>query len=362
MFPYIIVAFISCVSLFFAVYLKDNKSSGYHFFIAVALFPLVMLAAYRGQWVGTDTYTYLELWNNVEFRSFENKSILFSEPAFHLLEVITRYISKNTFFGHEVFLGSISILVCSLCLSSILKHANFKSFSWLLFILLGVYTFHFNGARQAIAIALFMFSLRFIINRNFILFILVVLLGFFFHKSMLVCLPFYFLYGKKLDYKQVLLIVVLSVLVAISITSIVEVASEYDARYKSYADGNSSGGGLVTVLFNSALLVWLWMSKRFCSIEDRIYDLSLLMMLIAVCIGWMSVILSLNPSGILRLSMYFTQFVIFSLPLSVMYYKRGGTRAFVLTSVLLVLFVYFYLTTTSFSGLAPYRLGVELYF
>ncbi|MCK8104714.1 EpsG family protein [Pseudoalteromonas sp. 2CM36K] len=361
MFPYFIVLIISVSSLAVGLWLKGNKQPGSNLFFFFALSPLIALAALRAEWVGTDTYTYLWFWNTFTTAYYDKSGLLFSEPLFAVLQHMTRFLADNTFLEQEVFLGAISLIVCALTFSAILTHSAYKVMSWTFFILLGFYTFHFNGARQAIAIALFLYSTKYILNGNLLKYLVLVLIGFLVHKTMLICFPLYFIFRKELNAKQVLLVVMGAVMVALSVTTLVDFASQYDQRYQSYAKSDFEGAGLVVVLFNTSLLMWLWVSKRLNAINDKLYDISLLAMLIAVCIGWVSVILSLNPSGILRLSVYFTQLSIFSLPMSVLYFKNAGTRSFVLLSVLTVAGLYFYLTTTSFSGLAPYKLGVDLH-
>ena len=362
MIPYLFVLMASVLSLSVALWLKENKQTGSSLFYFFALLPLVALAAFRGQWVGTDTFTYLGFWKNFSTNYYEMSNLLFSEPLFIVLQHVTRFLADNTFFGQEVFLGAISLIVCGLTFSTILTNSMHKVMSWTFFILLGLYTFHFIGARQAISVALFLYSTKYILNGNLLKYLALVLIGFLVHKTMLICLPLYFIFRKELNAKQLILVVVCAVVVALSVTSLVDFASQYDQRYQSYAKSDFEGGGVVAVLFNTSLLMWLWVSKRLNTINDKLYDISLLSMLIAVCIGWVSVILSLNPSGILRLSVYFTQFSIFSLPLSIIYYKNSTTRGFVLICVLAVASLYFYLTTTSFSGLTPYNSTFNLLF
>lgn len=360
MIPYLFVLMASVLSLSVALWLKGNKQVGSSLFYFFTLLPLVALAAFRGQWVGTDTSTYLGFWRDFSTSYYDMSNLLFSEPLFIVLQHVTRFLADNTFFGQEVFLGAISLIVCGLTFSAILTNSMHKVMTWTFFILLSFYTFHFNGARQAIAVALFLYSTKYILNGNLLKYLMLVLIGFLVHKTMLICFPLYFIFRKELNAKQVILVVMGAVVVALSVTSLVDFASQYDQRYQSYANKEAAGGGLVTVLFNTSLLMWLWVSKRLNSINDKLYDISLLAMLIAVCIGWVSVILSLNPSGILRLGVYFTQFSIFSIPMSIAYFKNSTTRGFVLLCVLTVAMLYFYLTTTSFSGLAPYKLGADL--
>jgi len=360
MFPYFLV--FSLTLIFFSVgnQTANNKQLGGRLFIAVALILLISFAAYRSSWVGTDTRTYLALWNDIQNSNF-NDGWLYSEPLFYWLQIVTRYIADNTFLGKEVFLGAISALVCILTFSAINQVSKNKVLSLFVFLFLGFYTFHFNGARQAIAMALFIYSIKYILTGNAKKYALIVFVGFLFHKTMLITVPFYFLFRLKFTPKIVALIVISTIVASFSITNIVDYASEFDVRYKSYASSDFTGG-IIQVLFFTFILIWLYIAKKVNRINEKLYDISLVSMLLSVCIGWMSVALSLNPSGILRLTGYFAQFMIFCLPISVLAFPRSNFRSLVLLAFVSLSILYFYLTTSNFSGLAPYSLDVDLLF
>lgn len=363
MLPYIIAFLISILLFYIYEELRKKNEVGRCYFLFLSGLILVLLSAFRADNVGTDTGTYLYLWRNVpdDISDILSRKNFFSEPLYVLLSFFTKKISDTFFSKSQAFhLFSIGFFVCVFYYSTICRHAKYKLLSVTVFLLLGFYTFHFNGARQAITVALFLYSIKYILNGSLLKYMALMVIGFLVHKSMLICLPLYFIFRKKLNTKQVLMVVICAVFVAFSVTTLVDFATQYDQRYQSYAKSDFEGGGLVAVLFNTSLFMWLWVSRRLNSINDKLYDISLLAMLIAVCIGWVSVILSLNPSGILRLSVYFTQFSIFSLPMSIVYFKNASTRSFVLFFILLVTGLYFYLTTVNFSGLYPYIVNKSL--
>lgn len=358
MIPYFFLLFIVLSSYGAAKYLQYTNRQGSIIFTSLALLLLTVFAAMRATHVGTDSHTYIGFFYSALDRGLE--LTLLSEPLFSLYNYLSRLLSIMLGTEHQLFFLGISFTVCYLYLNSIEKLSKYKVQSLLLFILLGFYTFHFNGARQAIAIALFLFSYRYIISGEAGKYCILIFIGFLIHKSILVMLPFYYFFRVGLTAKTVCLIVLATVFSALSMQVIVDLAASYDASYSSYADSKFSGSGLVTTLFFSAIFVWLWLSMRINGIKSKLHENSLLAMLVSVCIGWVSVALSLNPSGILRLIVYFTQFSIFALPISVMAFPTGIQRTVVAMVVYGILFAYFYLTTSSFSGLNPYRMSIDL--
>ncbi|MFA0284335.1 EpsG family protein [Vibrio sp. 10N.222.55.F12] len=358
MLPYFLLISVILCSYGTSKYLRYTSKQGSIIFTAIAVLSLIMFAALRAPHVGTDSRTYLAIWNYSIVDEFE--LTLFSEPLFLVYNYITKTIVVLFDLDYWLFFFGISSIVCYLYINSIERLSVYKTQSLLLFILLGFYTYHFNGARQAITIAVFLFAYRYIVSGEAKKYLFIIFIGFLVHKSIIIALPFYYFFRVGLTLKNITLIVLGSLFMALSVQSVVDVAASYDSRYSGYADPNFGGGGLTSVLFFSALLVWLWLSMRMNRIVSKLYENALLAMLVSVCIGWLSLALSLNPSGILRLIAYFTQFSILTLPISVMAFPAGIQRTVVAMSVYTVLFSYFYLNTSSFSGLSPYRMSVEL--
>ena len=73
------------------------------------------------------------------------------------------------------------------------KYSSIKWMSILLFISLGFYYTSFNMIRQFIAIAIVMLSYKYLIEKNFLKFFMIVLCASLFHMSALIFIPFYFI-------------------------------------------------------------------------------------------------------------------------------------------------------------------------
>lgn len=364
MLPYLYVLSFSFLTFFIYDKIKKNNQIGYCFFVFISFLSLLLLSSFRAYTVGSDTQTYLYFWNNNnDFSLLLDKSTLFSEFGFELISYLTNYISSQFFGGSNIpFFMFISSLVLILTYSSIIKYSQYKVLSLFCFLTLGFYTFHFNGARQAIAIAIFLFSLRYILSANLKKYLLCIFFGFLFHKSILICLPFYYFFRQPLTVKMVSIIIFSSVLMAFSITALVDFAAEFDQRYSGYAENDYESGGLVNAVFYITMLLWLFFIKRINKVNNIYYDISLLSMLIVSCVAVVSITLNLNPSGILRLVSYFSQFLIIAIPISLYSFKVGVERLLVTIVAIIFMFLYFYFTTTNFSNLTPYQFNQDLSF
>lgn len=60
------------------------------------------------------------------------------------------------------------------------------------------YSFGFNRIRQYLAISIFLYSFKFIENKNLKKYLLMIFIGSLFHKIILFCLPLYFILNLKL--------------------------------------------------------------------------------------------------------------------------------------------------------------------
>ncbi len=73
--------------------------------------------------------------------------------------------------------------------------------SMFIFLFSGFYNNSLNMMRQSIAIALFIFGIRFIIKRKFIQYITIIIIASLFHSTAILLLPVYFLYNKHISNK-----------------------------------------------------------------------------------------------------------------------------------------------------------------
>ena len=84
-----------------------------------------------------------------------------------------------------------------------------EDYKWSIIVLLfsGYFNLSLSMMRQSIALSMALLSLNFIKNRKFVLFLICILIGFCFHKSVVFFLPFYFLYNKRINPNMSLLII-----------------------------------------------------------------------------------------------------------------------------------------------------------
>jgi len=177
----------------FIIFLIGNKRNFVYEFISWVV--IYFLFAYRYN-VGTDFFTYSRIVTSIGKLSwgeiFSNFTI-FDEIGYVIFAKITYTIG-----GTKLFFGLSGLITFVLIYFSLKK--NFTKID--LITSLAVYIFYFyptsfNLVRQFLAISIFFYSVRFILNRNIIKYLLTIIISASFHKSAFFLIPIYFLYDKN---------------------------------------------------------------------------------------------------------------------------------------------------------------------
>ncbi len=114
-----------------------------------------------------------------------------TEPGFNWLARIVYFLS-----GYENYLLVFAIyafVTVALFLAAMYEQSDSFPLTFFLFMMLGYYFQSFSMVRYYLALAIALYSMKYVLRRQWGKFILLILLGALFHKSILVVLPLYFL-------------------------------------------------------------------------------------------------------------------------------------------------------------------------
>lgn len=192
---------------------ERNTLSVYHkkriFFIA--LIPVFVLIAFKAESVGTDTLTYYKSYESARdygMSSLEDSSFDRVEPGYKFLLYLLRLFKADAQF--------LSIIVASLVVYTLYKVIRENSINWSLalffFVTMGFFQFTMSGIRQTSAICFSMLSYRFIKKRKLLPFLLLILLGASFHKSVVLFIPMFYVANQAITKKKILAMFVLMLL------------------------------------------------------------------------------------------------------------------------------------------------------
>jgi len=146
-------------------------------------------------WRGYEISYYQANWSNIKY--------YMNEKMFYVLMIISRYIIPNFF----IFLIACKLSVFYIFYRFFKEYSPNVFISYFLYIpLFGLFLFIDNPLRYMIALGFVTLSYEYILNQNFLKFILYVILGALFHYTVLVFIPFYFL--KKINIHRALLSII----------------------------------------------------------------------------------------------------------------------------------------------------------
>ena len=340
-----------CLTISFKAKKSHNLLVFYTFLYLSALF-LILLSGLRSYSVGHDSGTYVQIFqSNIELNNVIERWNSANEAGFALLNYLAHYFSDNYI---AIFIFNAFIVTCCY-FYGVFKVSATPFLSIIILVLIGPFLFHLNGARQGIALSIFFISFIYIRDKNFTKYFISVMIGALFHKTILLTLPLYFLFTRKLNFKSYFIITLCFIFVLVIFDDLIAMATQVDDRYKTYGDEVKSAGGVLTSIFYLFLFCWFVICKKVNTIKNKIYDLALAIFFVGVLISLISFIMKLNPSGILRMSIYFTQFSALLIPISIFSFKNKNIKALLIFFFIVLMSLYFYLTTTNFSHLVPYR-------
>lgn len=251
----------------------------------------------------------------------------------------------------RTYIIMISIVTIILISYTIYRYsADFCLGIWI-FVALGYYSFGLTGIRQALAMAIVIYSCRYIWkDRNsFIKFGLCIVLAACFHATALAFLVVYPLRNSNLyKYWWMGIIVVITLFNGTMMEYVVNYMHFLPAQYKPYLDGTLNLTKINLSGFVIQLTIFLGCNIFFCLSGFTDYELKKMLniLLIGVCIQLAA---STMMGELFRVSMYFSVFATFAIPKALKHVKQDERR---LGNVIVygILLFYFCLSTSDFIG------------
>lgn len=176
------------------------RTTSSRLFVTLAAAVLILVAGLR--WgVGTDFFGYVRNYETYK-TSFLTDVRAFAEPGTKGIAWIVSHVRDDP----ALFMFTASAITIVLMLWTIARYSTALVMSYLLFIFVGSWHGSFNGVRQFLAAAIILSGHRFIVERKFVKYAVVVLLAASFHISALAMLALYLVSNKRLNRKLVALL------------------------------------------------------------------------------------------------------------------------------------------------------------
>lgn len=282
---------------------EDQKAMVTYFLIALGIF--VGLGDMLG---GYDRYIYGELfdrmadvthaggnpWLSYSFQFYG------SEFGYGTFCALLSYITGNRY----IFIFITTMVIYTLLIISLRQYVDNAPFAVVMFMGLWFF-FTFTYLRQVLGCTMMWLAVKYIIERNLKLFLLVWFIGFSFHNSCLLFLPMYFVPMKKLNRQKVIYIMVAALLIGLTPIPQGLFASygELDSERANVAGYNTDAGFRVAYLVEAVFFLYIIL-LHYNNISTKAKDIVMLNMALVFCailllfiksenggrIGWMFMI------------------------------------------------------------------------
>lgn len=343
MIPYIILYFF--ISFGFVVSLVDRTSSKY--FVLFNAFFCMCFAALRFD-VGLDYLAYHSYFNDLpEIRDAH------MEKGFELFAVFIRVVGGDSC----VMFGSIAAFIVSALTHFYNKSSKLPYLSFSIFVLTPLfYLVSINTVRQFIAIGFFAMAILNVFNKSSIRYLVLIIIGSIFHKSIIIMLPLFLLKNFK---PSIYLYFLMTLLYVIMLQSL-ELLVDFLGFSTVYLDSNyfNSGVDFKAYIFMLVFMFFYIYRRKVQKINKHSY-FYLHLFYLSVMILFTPLFTNLPSDPILRLGSYFT---IISIPImfadGIQVFSSKLVRNILKISLFVVLSIYFW-TSLSFEGkktkLVPYN-------
>ena len=349
MLPYF---YILIASLFIVWVYQKTKSLP--FFILLCLI-LTIFVGLRSTHVGTDSGGYARAFLSMGDYSnlLDAMYNISTEKGWNALNWLLYQICPRYCFYFIIigFLSTIGPLILIKNLSSSIVISLF------FYITLGFYLFGFAGMRQALAVSIYAMSYKYLINRQFIKYLITVIVAACFHQTVLIALPLYFIFTLEFSKIRIILITIGTAILGLYVDDIMLFLIHFEERYEVYNE--IQGGGSLFALFYIVMMIF-FVSQRNKIREEHIskYD-TMLMMLVVGSMIYLMVTISGLYGEVTRLALYF-QLSIILLWSYLFTYRKRKLNLILSLSIIGVHLVYFYIYLKKIGGIVPYTMNLML--
>ena len=304
-------------------------SSMSKFFLWVVAVTLILVAGLRGH-IGMDYGQYMVNYPRY-LLSIKDDIIHFNQPGINILA----YIASKIYDNYVTMFFLASLVTVGLSVKTILKYSEDCFVSVLLYMFLGCWIGSFNGVKQYLAAAVCFAGHRYIIERKFWKYALVVFIAASFHITACSLLILYFVANKEINKKNIILFMIGTV-VAINAYdfafSFVEFLKGDELSDIPYMTNNVKLFRVFVNVVPAVAALMLYRKKRLDASKNLYVNILIINAAIMVSTS--------NSTYLARYGIYTNVFLALSIPKTIKFDNKKNQTLF--TAVMLILYFAFY--------------------
>ncbi len=321
------------------VQLQENGRVRYNqkgkWMIGLCLFYLAFVSAFRYH-VGTDYGNYMASYPNY-IGHWLYYIQTFSEPGIAVLAKLGSLI-YNKYITLFVICAVLTVTLYGITISKYSKHFLYAI---LLYVFIGAWHGSFNGIRQYIAAAILFAGHRYIYDRKFWKYLLVILLAMCFHRTALIMLPVYFLAGRKITISNVITTMMLTVAMRYGYDFLFSIMAFLKGSNQSgYAYMQQEVTILRILVAWAPVLIILLTGVLLNAFENDQGDEQFYFMLVIINAALMTA--TANSAYLARVGIYTEMYLAMAMPRMLKFFTYHSQRVFILITLALYFIYWFY--------------------
>ncbi len=372
MFIYIVIFLLAFLLSAIAEKMKNDSKRIYVICTILAILIPAVMAGLRASGVGTDTKVYID-WvfkSSVKSKGIVDIFIFIKtskvEPLYCLLNFIVSRFTNNLsimYFLLELIFLTFSYLACKV----MSKKLNIScSFTYLVILLL-FFNKSLNLCRQSLSMAICLFSLQYILSRDWKKFFLLMILALGFHNSSVLFIPLYFIYPITISEKnsskafKILSLIVLVLCIVFFKQIVVLLVSKgiISSKFLNYVYlfGKENNIKFIEIITQLGILIITLLFSKNLKLHSKYNDFFIYI----AFLSFITFLFGFNASYSQRISYYFSMCLVFVIPQFISSLSKRRDQFFMSVLVFVVLCTYscLYYGKYSFDQTVPYIVDVS---
>ena len=309
--------------------LQYGGGSMYRFQVLLTALILIAISSLRYN-VGTDYLPYSRTYHT-RAASFFSDLLHYREPGWGFLCAIGHLFSQDYAMG--LFLAA--LLTIALNVRTISRYSDSFFFGLLLYLLIGAWHNSFNGVRQYLAAAVLFAGHGYMLERKLFKYLLVVFIASLFHTTALVMVPVFFLAGRRITFRTILLIIISTVVIRYSYDFLFSIMNYLKGQDQSAFDYMQQDVNIFRIMVTFPPIIMGFLTpKDFRDKPENAFYLSLLIVNAGFMVG------TANSAYLARVGIYTEIYAVLAIPRFVRAFNR--TIRDVLTGATLLLYTVFW--------------------
>jgi hypothetical protein len=228
-----------------------TRGNMYNKILMSAIFVVLFIVSALRFDIGNDYYTYTQTAHEASVGGY-----VVTETGFNLLVRLVYTIAGGEYY--EIVFAIFAFVTLMFFLKGMKRQSvNFFE-TFFLFMMIGMYFQTFNTVRYYLALSIAFYSMRYVLERDWIKFVFVIILAAFFHKSVLIVIPIYFIASFGWKKWQIAVGLIVSVACFVLKNQMLSLALMLYPSYKDtiYLSGGTSLTSIIRIF--AVLVLYFW--------------------------------------------------------------------------------------------------------